>query len=470
MKYNNRYSKLQFLERFIAKYVAKIKKAAPRFELGIKDLQSSALPLGHAADGDLSNPLQYPNSRKSNSLLIISNGHGEDVIASLIIKELLSLRKFNNIEVMPLVGDGKIFDNLTSQKITRIGFQKVLPSGGFSNQSFKGFWHDLKEGMLIYLFKNWIEVIKKPEDYQIIAIGDLLPLFYAWSSKCDFGFIGTPKSDYTWTSGPGYSISDLYHKLKGSEWDPWEMFIMKSSACKFVIVRDEITSKNLNNKRIDAQFLGNPMMDFLEDKTIEKDIVDNYIKIILLIGSRFPEANNNLDIFLAYLSDFYFPKKCLIFIPLSSNANIFEVEKQIIKYQFSRTKSSFFSIGEESVWFKNNVTLLLGKNKFNNWAYLAEVGLANAGTATEQICGLGIPALSLPGKGPQFTKSFAKRQQRLLGGSVSLCESKDIFHEKLLYLLENKKFRVRQGQIGKERMGAPGASKIIADFITSKLK
>ncbi len=26
-----------------------MKKAAPRFELGIKDLQSSALPLGHAA-------------------------------------------------------------------------------------------------------------------------------------------------------------------------------------------------------------------------------------------------------------------------------------------------------------------------------------------------------------------------------------------------------------------------------------
>ena len=26
-----------------------LKKAAPRFELGIKDLQSSALPLGHAA-------------------------------------------------------------------------------------------------------------------------------------------------------------------------------------------------------------------------------------------------------------------------------------------------------------------------------------------------------------------------------------------------------------------------------------
>ena len=155
---------------------------------------------------------------------------------------------------------------------------------------------------------------------------------------------------------------------------------------------------------------------------------------------------------------------------MSSNINICEVEKQIINYQFFRKKSSSFSLGEESVWYKNKMTIILGKNKFNNWAYLAEVGLANAGTATEQICGLGVPALSLPGKGPQFKKSFAKRQQRLLGGGVFMCETKDIFHERLLYLLENKKFRLLQGQIGKDRMGQPGASKRIADFITSKLK
>ena len=467
MKFKNRYKRLLFLEQFINKYLKKLKKAAPRFELGIKDLQSSALPLGHAAE-ELYNPLEYLNSTKSNSLLIISNGHGEDVIASLIIKELILLRKFNNIEVMPLVGDGKIFDELVSQNITKIGFQKVLPSGGFSNQSLKGFWNDFKEGMLIYLVKNWLELIRKPKDYQILAIGDLLPLFYAWSSQCNFGFIGTPKSDYTWMSGPGNSISDFYHKLKGSEWDPWEMFIMKSHLCKFVIVRDEITSRNLNNKKIDAKFLGNPMMDFLQENRLEKNIIDNYMKVILLIGSRFPEAYYNLNTYLNYLNDFYFSRKCLILIPLSANANLLEIEKQIIKNQFVRNKSSF-SIGEQSVWLKNKMTLLLGKNQFNNWAYLAEVGLANAGTATEQICGLGIPALSVPDKGPQFTRSFAKRQQRLLGGSVSLCESKDIFHKKLMYLQENKRFRFRQGQIGKERMGAPGASKRIAKFINLKL-
>tara|TARA_B100000900_G_scaffold255918_1_gene218059 strand:- start:426 stop:809 length:384 start_codon:yes stop_codon:yes gene_type:complete len=127
---------------------------------------------------------------------------------------------------------------------------------------------------------------------------------------------------------------------------------MKSNFCKFVIVRDEITSKNLKRKEIDAQFFGNPMMDFFQDKIVDKDIIENYTTVVLLIGSRFPEASNNLDIFLAYLNDFDFSRKCLIFIPLSANANILEVEKQIINYQFFRNQSSSFSLGEESVWVK----------------------------------------------------------------------------------------------------------------------
>ena len=41
----------------------KRKKAAPRFELGIKDLQSSALPLGHAADPGVKLPISDRTSR-----------------------------------------------------------------------------------------------------------------------------------------------------------------------------------------------------------------------------------------------------------------------------------------------------------------------------------------------------------------------------------------------------------------------
>ena len=83
------YLKLKFFENFIIKCVKKLIKAAPRFELGIKDLQSSALPLGHAAEKDSIESLYDLNSKVSHSLLFICNGHGEDVIASEIIKRLL---------------------------------------------------------------------------------------------------------------------------------------------------------------------------------------------------------------------------------------------------------------------------------------------------------------------------------------------------------------------------------------------
>ena len=140
LKYNNRYSKLLFLQRFIEKYVIKLRKAAPRFELGIKDLQSSALPLGHAAGKNLSIPLQHFNSRETNSLLIISNGHGEDIIACEIIKEILLLKKFNNIEVMPLVGDGKILIVLHRQKSLKLVSRRYCPVVALVIKVSEHFW------------------------------------------------------------------------------------------------------------------------------------------------------------------------------------------------------------------------------------------------------------------------------------------------------------------------------------------
>jgi len=201
---------------------------------------------------DFSESQKHLNSRVSYPVLIICNGHGEDVIAFEIIKKLLSLKQVLRIEILSLVGQGNIFDSIISEKIEKIGYRRILPSGGFSNQSLKGLFQDLKAGLLIDLLRNWLEVRRKSKEYKLIAIGDLLPLFFAWSSQCNFGFIGTPKSDYTWMSGPGSSVHDFYHKIKGSEWDPWEIYLMNSYACKFVLLRDEITAKNLKKKKVDA--------------------------------------------------------------------------------------------------------------------------------------------------------------------------------------------------------------------------
>ena len=470
MQISNRYSKLKFLEHSVSNSVLKFKKAAPRFELGIKDLQSSALPLGHAADADSIESFNDLTSNTTQSILIICNGHGEDVIALEIIKRLLKQIKNKNIEVLPLVGNGDVFNNINSKNFRKIGYLKELPSGGFSNQSFKGFLLDLYAGFLIYTFKNFF-IVKRQSKYncKIIAVGDFLPLFFAWSSGCEFSFIGTPKSDHTWSSSPGWALSDFYHKFKGSEWDPWEMFLMKSPRCKTLIMRDEITANNLTKKEIHAKYFGNPMMDFVKEKNEKISNIINFQRIILLIGSRFPEALNNLEGFLDCLKDFNLIKKSVILLPLSNNSNEIKIQSYLKKYGFSKQRRINFMIEEDSVWKNKEKYILIGKGKFNLWANMATVGLSNAGTATEQIAGLGIPSLSLPGSGPQFTKSFAKRQSRLLGGSVLVCSNKKILLSRLSLLLKEKIYRLEQAKIGKERMGSNGASEKIVDSLNFNL-
>ena len=429
-------------------------------------MQSSALPLGHAAAQNSKDSIRYFNSRTSTYLLIICNGHGEDLIALEIIKELLSLKRIKKIEVLPLVGNGYIFDSIASDVFSKIGTQIYLPSGGFSNQSLKGLFRDLRVGLLENLFSNWLLVNKKHKDnYKIIAIGDLLPLYFAWSSKCIFGFIGTPKSDHTWSSGPGKAISDFYHKLKGSEWDPWELFLMGSHKCKLVIMRDALTANNLNLKNINAKYFGNPMMDFIKEKKLDHKNIKSLQKLIMLIGSRSPEAFDNLDMFLSSLSIKDLPVKTLVFVPLSSNIDINIVEEYFLKYKFFREINKAYCLGEDSVWMKHNIIFLIGKNTFDDWANLSQIGLSNAGTATEQIAGLGIPSLSLPGRGPQFTKKFANRQQRLLGGSVRVCLDKKTLMKNLIDLLLDEKMRKQQAILGLERMGPKGASKRIVEYL-----
>ena len=445
-------------------------KAAPRFELGIKDLQSSALPLGHAADSYPFGSHNYPNSNSPPSLLIICNGHGEDVIALEIIKRLLNKTKFETIEVMPLVGNGDIFNSIKLKNFRKIGNHKELPSGGFSNQSLKGFLLDLSVGFLIDIFKNYLVVRRKSKnDFKIIAVGDLLPLFFAWSSKCEFSFIGTPKSDHTWSSGPGWELSDFYHKLKGSEWDPWEMFLMRSARCKSLIMRDQITANNLNAKRINARYFGNPMMDFVYEQNEKISNIIMFHRIILLIGSRYPEAFNNLDAFLDCLKDLNLSKDVIILLPLSINANVYKIKIYLEKHGYLKENSIHFMVGEDSVWRNKNKYILLGKSTFDLWANMANVGLSNAGTATEQITGLGIPSISFPGSGPQFTKSFAKRQSRLLGGSVLVCDNKKTLLYNLKMLLNQKNYRLKQAKIGMKRMGNSGASEQIANYIKLNL-
>ncbi len=444
------------------------KKAAPRFELGIKDLQSSALPLGHAAQ-DCPNNTPLDRIRQQNkNVLVLSNGHGEDLIALRIIQALHHLKPALRLEVLPLVGEGKAFSDAIEKKwLVKCGVSQRLPSGGFSNQSFRGFLSDISAGLLCVTWKNWICVRRAVKKGTVlIAIGDLLPLFFAWSSGGVYGFVGTPKSDYTWLTSQGSLLSDYYHLLKGTEWDPWEWSLMHSQRCKFVAVRDKITARGLRKKGVKAFAPGNPMMDGFE--AIDCPLLFKHQKrLLLLCGSRMPEALTNFRRLLNAAEQVQLGSSLIILVALGAEPSLKDIEACLLDLGYIKQEHFEKEFFANTVFLKDKLRIFIGVGQFSKWAGLAEIGLANAGTATEQLVGLGVPCLSLPGRGPQFKESFAFRQSRLLGRSVIPCKSAKHMGEMVTLLFKDRKLRNSLSIQGKKRMGSSGGSQALAEMIVN---
>jgi uncharacterized protein (TIGR03492 family) len=126
-------------------------------------------------------------------------------------------------------------------------------------------------------------------------------------------------------------------------------------------------------------------------------------------------------------------------------------------------------LGAAARWGSGPLELLQAADCFERWAGWAEVALATAGTATEQVAGLGVPALSLPGAGPQFTAGFARRQSRLLGGAVQPCHDPVELGWRLRQLLADPSLRRLLGAQGRRRLGPAGGSERLAAHVVRRL-
>jgi uncharacterized protein (TIGR03492 family) len=403
-------------------------------------------------------------------LLVLSNGHGEDQIALRVAEALHQRLPELQMAMLPLVGEGEAFAIAEARgALQRLGPRQRLPSGGFSNQSLHGLGKDLVAGLLLLSLQQWSWVRNWGQAGGVIlAVGDLLPLVLAWCSGAPFAFLGTPKSDYTWASPPpsGWGktpLSDAYHRCKGSEWDPWEWRLMRSRRCRLVAVRDPLTARGLRRNGVKAVAPGNPMMDGFADSNPPTWLQERR-RVLMLPGSRLPEALGNARRLLAAVEAWSTRATTTVLLAtgqqpeLRTWANLMH-ERGWRREGLSRAESQ---VGASACWRRGAIQLLLGPGRFPTWAPWSEVGLATAGTATEQLVGLGIPALSLPGPGPQFKASFARRQSRLLGGAVRPCHTPQELAAQLNLLLGNREHQHRLGKVGQQRMGPSGGSERLA--------
>ena len=109
------------------------------------------------------------------NIFIASNGHGEDMIACQIIKEL---RKKTSITLsaLPITGEGRAY---ISNQVPVLGSREIMPSGGFLRLGLKYLLMDINAG-LIDLLGEQIKILKKEgkeSDFVIPAKAGIQKLF-----------------------------------------------------------------------------------------------------------------------------------------------------------------------------------------------------------------------------------------------------------------------------------------------------
>ena len=404
-------------------------------------------------------------------LLILSNGHGEDAIAARIAEKLQLTPNPPELAILPLVGEGHAYRGLN---IPLIGRVKKMPSGGFVYMDSRELWRDLQGGLLQLTIAQFQSIRQwSKEGGKILAVGDILPLIFAWMSGAEYAFVGTAKSEYYLRDENDWLASTSFlERSLGSDYFPWERWLMSRPKCKAAFPRDSLTSQNLKQFSIPAFDLGNPMMDGLEATT--KSFLDNPkpLTILLLPGSRSPETERNWQLILQAINEILqqFTNQDICFLaaiapsldlqPLKSALSI--QQWQIMSLNLADTLIN----DPQAISFqKGNAKLFLSQQAYGNCLHLSDVAIAMAGTATEQFVGLGKPVFSLPGEGPQFTPKFAQRQTYLLGQSVILSKNLEEMGRELNSVLNSPEKRQAIAENGKKRLGKPGAANRIANCL-----
>jgi uncharacterized protein (TIGR03492 family) len=407
-------------------------------------------------------------------LLCLSNGHGEDAIAVQILDCLRQQPNPPEISALPLVGEGYAY---TKAGIPLAGNAKSLPSGGFIYMDGRQFWRDLRGGLLKLTAEQYQNIRQwGTKGSVILAVGDIIPLVFAYSSGANYAFVGTAKSEYYIRDEDGWLLQTPKFSLeRSSVYLPWERWLMSRRQCRAVFPRDSLTAEILQKFAIPAHDLGNPMMDGLSFAYSSYNTPKNSLIILLLPGSRFPEASNNWQLILKAVTEIIYRFLGYELVFLAAIAPSLEKEpftNHLLSLGWlSKTNTINETIDDpQAISFKNYyATLILSQNAYQDFLLNADVAIAMAGTATEQFVGLGKLAITIPGEGPQFTPAFAEAQSRLLGCSiVSVAKPEEVPQVLQNYLNNPDQWQIVR-ENGKRRMGNTGAAMRIAQCLQSEL-
>jgi uncharacterized protein (TIGR03492 family) len=397
-------------------------------------------------------------------VLFVSNGHGEDAIGARLAQEFLALCPDLNLEAVPIVGAGMPYERLG---IAVSGPRWSPPSGGFTFTSVARFVTDWRDGMRQHTHQQHWAVRRAKADL-VVVVGDVYALgvtrLFAFKEAKPVVFQVQPLVSRYYQDG--MNATERLERLNRVTVDSFtapELWLMKQMV-RHVFARDARTADWLNELGVaHASFLGNLMMDCLTPELDLTPMLEPRKPVLVLLPGTRDDHLYSLPKMLeasALLPEF----QTLAALP-KLHPNLELSTGWLWKAPSAVDNSlSVFRVAEHVSGLR--VPILSGA--FAALLHHADVVLGTSGTGNEQAVGLGKPVVSFATQGPQYTRNFAKAQQRLLGAGLVFVD-KPVDNPSLAQAVRTA-FKNPQAaqQAGLERMGASGGVRRVAKAILQK--
>lgn len=367
-------------------------------------------------------------------LLVISNGYGEDAIGAQVVRRLPS-----SIEVAayPTLGAGRAY----SKVCPIVGPRRYLPSEG--NRTRGSLLRDASAGFGINAALSFMRTEARQFE-SVLVVGDMLGVVMCWL-----------------TGNRARLYLDVYKSGHANVYSSVERWILRRAA-ELVFPSDQILAGQLAMSGVNARFAGNVMMDALV--TGPYDAASrrrNSTAVAVLPGSR-ASMPENLAFQMDVLRRVQGIEKVDIFAVLAAGAHDLARTGSVAGMKWTPGDGTEGDLG---VLSDGMMSVHLSSGSLGAVLDACDIVLGQAGTANLQAIGLGRPVITFTSG---RSREVRRRRVSALAGEGRILLERDagLMAAQVATLLANPAERRRRGDLGRERIGPPGAIEaIIAELL-----
>jgi uncharacterized protein (TIGR03492 family) len=371
-------------------------------------------------------------------LVLVSNGHGEDVIAATVARHLRAAGVL--LEAVPLVGRGTAY---AAADIAVGGPADEHPSGGYLLTGWRHAWADLRAGWIGSTLRRWRALRRAAATAAgCVVVGDWYALAAAAAcSRRPLLYVPSAVSVVAWPpEAPAWK----------APFGPLELRLMRRAHA--VYPRDAATADWLSGRGVrHVRYLGNPMLDAIDG---DADVGHPAPFLLLLPGTRGDAA-------------FSLP------IMLEASRRLRDGPPPIVAWAgggdlplpsgWTATRTGAARGVTDRYRHDDGTEVEVARGAFATLVRGARVALSTSGTAAEQCAGLGVPLVAFATPGPQYGPTFAAAQRRALGDALTLTAADaSAVAEAARGALHDPELRERARRAGERAMGRPGAAAAVA--------